>query len=564
MLTELFVKNIAIVDEIRLSFGRGMTVLTGETGAGKSILVESIGLVIGGKASPQMIRSGEKEGVIEAVFSLEGKREARMLLKEWGLVDDEQVIVRRHLQSEGKNKIYLNGKASSLSQLSALGPQLIDLVSQNDQQILLNEENHIAILDEGSDREGLSAYREMYGIFQQLREEHEALKRAGNNRVERVEFLRFQVAEIDKARIVDPDEEQKLVEERGRARNATLLREIALEGEAGLVSGEGAVVDLLDRLTGQLKKGIEVDPSLSTAAELICQAHEPLAEAGRFFSRYQESLTADPARLEEIESRLYLIHQLKKKHGTTLAEVLERAEKLRSELRLLENHDDTLAKKRAEVEKMGKRLLDLAQRISDSRKAEAKKLEQKITKELKELSLPRAQYRIQVTTPSTPSPSDLGPDGFDSVRFDFSANAGEEPRPLSAIASGGELSRILLGIKTAVCVRSEPVTSIFDEVDSGIGGAVAEVVGKKLKSLSQKGQVLSVTHLPQIASLADCQMVIEKRVLEKRTRVSAKVLSTAREREEEIARMLGGVTVTDKTRAHAKEMLERGREHPLT
>jgi len=559
MLTELFVKNIAIIDEVRLSFGPGMTVLTGETGAGKSILVESIGLVIGGKASPQMIRSGEKEGVIEAVFSFEGKGLAKGLLKEWGFGDEDQLIVRRHLQSEGKNKIYLNGRASSLGQLSTLGPHLIDLVSQNDQQILLNEATHLSLLDEGDDGRELASYREHFKTFEQVRADWEVLKRAGENREERAEFLRFQLAEIDRAALTDPEEEQKLVEERARARNATLLNEIALEGEQSLVSGEGAAIDLLDRLVVRLEKGREIDPSLAEVAELLARAREPVQEAGQFLSRYQEKLSGDPTRLEEIESRLYLFQQLKKKHGATLADVMARGEKLRAELKTLENHDDTVAKKGEEMEVLGKKLVGLAQKISAARRGKAKKMEQKITEELKELSLPRALFRIQVTTPPKPGVEQLGPDGIDGVRFDFSANAGEAPLPLTAIASGGELSRILLGIKTTMGSRSEPATSIFDEVDSGIGGGVAEVVGRKLKGLSRKGQVLCVTHLPQIASLADTHIVLSKKVVDKRTRVNARPLSAAKEREEEIARMLGGLKLTDKTYAHAREMLERGR-----
>ncbi|MDO8518682.1 MAG: DNA repair protein RecN, partial [Deltaproteobacteria bacterium] len=309
-----------------------------------------------------------------------------------------------------------------------------------------------------------------------------------------------------------------------------------------------------DGFCGKLDKAKNLDASLEKPLTLIREAKVLLREAAGYFSCSDQ---ADPNRLEEIESRLFLIHQLKKKHGGSLGEVLSKAQTFRDELKNLENLEDVLVDRRKELKILGEKVLSKAAELSETRKKKARLLSKAVEKELADLSMPGVKFHVSLSHPEMPTVADCGADGFDKVRFDLSANAGEAPKPLSQIASGGELSRIFLAIKK-VLGESAPMTLIFDEIDSGIGGGVAEVVGRKLKEMAGQDQVLVVTHLPQVASQADTHYVIEKGKSGDRTRTRVKVLETASERETEIARMLAGVEISDKARAHAREMLKKG------
>lgn len=551
MLTELFVKNFALIDEIRLSFGKGFSIISGETGAGKSILVGALGLAIGGRASPTMIRTGEKEAVIEAVFDTGDHTILKVLLEEWSLNDNNQVLIRRHLSAEGKNRIYVNGQSASLSQLEKIGSFLVDLAGQHDQQILLNEENHLPLLDGTAPlkKEYALLYAPYESLARQIAEEEKKLQA----RDQRLDYLKFQLAEIDKAGLKTEGEEEELLSEKARTKNAAFFAELSSQAEQTLDSGETSVQSALDALCSKLDKARNLDATLEKPLNLIREAKVLLLEAAGCFSN--DPAEADPARLEEIEARLFLIHQLKKKHGGSLSEVLTKAQTLRDELKNLTNLEDVLTDRRKELKVLGDKVFTKAAELSEWRKKQARALSKAVEKELADLSMLGVKFHVHVSHPEKPAVADCGADGFDKVRFDLSANAGEDPKPLSQIASGGELSRIFLAIKKIVGGKNDPMTLIFDEIDSGIGGGVAEVVGKKLKEMSGRDQVLVVTHLPQVASQADEHYVIEKGKTGERTRTRVKTLESAGERETEIARMLGGVSISDKARAHAREML---------
>lgn len=570
MLTELFVKNFAIIDEIRLRFEPGFSVISGETGAGKSLLVGSLGLIIGGKASPTMIRSGENEAVVEAVFDISDNKSVKTRLEESGLKTEDQLVIRRQISTEGRSRIYINGSAATLSQLELIGQDLVDLSGQHDQQVLLKEENHLGLLDAANvGRRHLSAdglvagavplqnqYTQIYLPYQKLKEELDKERRLVSERDQKVDFIRYQLQEIEKADLTDEKEEENLIAERTRAKNADFLFDLTRNAAELLQSEQNSLIEQLDSLSIRLERGISLDPTLEEGLKLLKEGREPLGEAGRYFEDYVRNLSVEPARLEEIESRLYQLHQLKKKHGGSLLEVISRGKELRDELNSLENLDHTIEEKEKELDVIGKSLLKLAKKLSDERESKAEILEKEIKKELSQLSMPKVQFHIHVDSPSSPQISDCGPSGYNQVRFDFSANPGEKPKPLAKIASGGELSRIQLALKNVLGTRPHPITYIFDEIDSGIGGGVAEVVGRKLKEIAKSNQVLCVTHLPQIASFAGHHFVIEKKQIRERTQTDVRNLAELDQREEEIARMLGGVRITEKTRAHAKEMLK--------
>ncbi len=555
MLLELNVKDLALIEEMRLSFSPGFSVLSGETGAGKSILVGALGLIAGGRADSDFVRLGSQEAIVEATFDISQNPQVAELLREASLFEGDQLLIRRHISSQGRSRIYINGKGATVGQLEKIVSHLVDLSGQHDQQLLLHEENHRSLLDETPVISNLlNSYSTLYQRTQDCRQSLEALNKKIQERAERTEFLRFQIEEISKANFKDENEEELLLEEKGRVKNADLLFSVANQGEEILQEGEGALLEKLATLTIQVEKGSSSDATLKEVQELLSQARMALEEALSFFSRYREGLIVTPGRLDEIESRLYLIHRLRQKFGGTLGDVLRKEKEIKEELDSLEHHEERVAAFEKELREIEKELMKSASQLSEVRKKRAVELEKKIQKELSALSMPGVCFRIVVESPAKVSATDCGAWGYDLIRFDMAPNKGEGFRPLAKIASGGELSRILLSIKLILADGNSPTTYIFDEVDTGIGGAVADVVGEKLHQLGQSQQVLCVTHLPQVASHASGHFVIEKGMNDKRTRTLVRTLKQE-ERVEELARMLGGVQITDKTRAHAREML---------
>lgn len=558
MLASLKLRHFALIEEIHLQFEEGFTVISGETGAGKSILIEGLGLLAGGRAASSLVRTGAKEAEIEGVFETSGNKELEIFLEDAGLADGGQLIIRRLISTDSKGRIFANGRALTLGQLNELGAYLIDLSGQHDSQVLLHAENHGPILDSSSPslQALLQKYADKRVPFEELRLLIEDKKASRAERLQKADFLRFQSAEIEKANILDPEEEEKLLSERGRAKNADQLFQLAQTASSQLEDHAITLSGLLQKI----QKLSDLDASLQETEKLVKEANLATSEALRFFDRYGETLHVEPGRLDFIESRLYQLEALRRKYGASLAEICKKGQVLKNEIAELTNFDGYLEEKGKELESLGTDLLAAALALSKARQKWALELEKKISHELKDLSLPKVVFKIAVDSPVKPGVSDCGPRGIDQVRMEFSANPGENLKPLAQVASGGELSRILLAIKKVLGSEAGLITFIFDEIDTGIGGAVAEAVGKKLKEISKGNQVFVVTHLAQVASHASHHFVIEKEIASGRTKTGVRVLDDSQKREQEIARMLGGVKITDTTLKHAREMLQHAKK----
>lgn len=565
VLLSLAAKNFALLDSVRIEFGRGLNVLSGETGAGKSILIGSLHVLLGAKASPAWVRSGENEAVIEAQFDAPYLREA---LEERGLFEDDNLIVRRHVSQEGKSRVYVNDRMVTVGQLKELSPFLVDLSGQHDQQVLLDAKNHPAIFDgvaaslDASFAKVVEAYHSLFEPYAQLKQQLAELRQKSRDRLSTLEFLKFQIAEIAKAGLTDPLEEDKLIVERLRVKNADSLLMLASRASNQLYESDQSVLSTLDLLLGQITEAATKDATLEEVRDPLVNACESLRQVSDFFRSYLANIQADPDRLEQIESRLFTLHQLQKKYGPGLGDVLTKRTAFESEYAELLGVDDVVAGKQKELADLEQKLMAQAAKLSGLRALLAPKFAADIMNQLAELSMPGARFKIELGTMDNPKPENLKSNGLENMVFYLSSNKGESFKPLAQVASGGELSRILLAIKTVFLNRDDTKTYVFDEIDAGIGGGVAHVVGQKLKHISQKRQVICVTHLPQIAALADQHFVIEKAPHAGRTRTTVKILANRSDRVGEIARMLGGATITAKTRAHAGEMVDETSPSP--
>lgn len=550
MLISLRILNFAIIDQVSIDFESGFTTLTGETGAGKSILVDAINLVLGGRASADLIRTGEDAASVEALFSLDER--ARRALDEAGVqLEGDELLVKRVVSRTGKNRVLLNGGPASLGMLATLGEKLIDISGQHEHQSLLDPVAHRSAVDSAGGHLELNAkMAEAFARFDSARREADALAAKEADRARREDYLRFQVEEL---RRLDPQagEDALLAAQRSRLFHAEALSDAVTRSEEALYSGEGSVAERLKAVATWLGTAARLDPALAALVAPLESAKVELEEVARTL-RDRRADEADPAKLAEIEDRLAALERLRKKHGVgdaTALKVLHLG--LERELAELASFDETLgARRRMEAEARAA-AEKVAAELTRARTKAAKRLGGEVTRELEDLGM--AQTRFEVTV----SPAALAAGGADDVEFRIAPNPGEEPKALAKIASGGELSRVMLALKCVVAGHHPVATYVFDEVDAGIGGAIAERIGKKLAAVSAGGhQVLCITHLPQVASCAAAHVRVVKRVADGRTSTRVESLS-AGEREEEIARMLGGLEITAATRAHAKEMLTR-------
>ncbi len=564
MLKELNIKNFAIIDQLRVEFRPGLNVFTGETGAGKSIVVDALNLALGERANADLIRTGCQEAVVEAAFELNhaGTKEVALLLAEQGIEvnPDEDLIVRRVLSSSGKNKVYINGSLANLTTLSALGTNLADIHGQHEHQSLLSLDRQLDMLDAFG---GLDSLREgfagAYGRLQGVRKELAELETGERDRAQREDMLRFQKNEIEAA-MLKPAEDADLTGEQHVLANSEKLAGLAAMVDETLYAADNSVLANLKKAVNGLKEIAEIDARLAGAAQLCESGRAQIEEAAREMSSYRESVEFDPKRLEQIGDRLDVIQKLKKKYGGTIEEILEFGAKAAAELGRMERSTEEIERLKSEIQAIKFGLTDKAAELTKKRGASAKDLEKKIEAELGHLGMKKTTFSVKITQESGGDTLDgrkLGPRGGDRVEFLISPNPGEEPKPLAKIASGGELSRIMLALKTILVEGDEIPTLVFDEVDAGIGGAVAEEVGKKLKRIAAKHQVFCITHLAQIASMAASHYGVAKSVKKDRTSTEVRLLD-AKERVDEIARMLGGKTITDATIKHAEEMITRG------
>lgn len=559
MLTELRIANFAIIEQLSLEFERGLHILTGETGAGKSIIVDAIALLVGGRADEGLIRAGAEEAVLEAAIALPAASPLTARLREEGLLGagETDLIVRRVLSRSGRHKLYLNGSMTPLRTLQCLAGTLIDIHGQHEQQSLLSAQSQLEALDAfGRLQEVCAGYRLAYDRWRACQREREEMAALLSERSQREELLRFQFQELRDAD-VKAGEEAALLAERNRLAHAHRLNELSQGSYDVLYGDEQSVLGMLSRVRDAVKELAALDTQGKEWAALCDGATEQLRELAHHLRRYADGLEQNPARLAEVEERLDRIQRLKKKYGGSEEALLAKREQLQREIDTLESGETRLAELERRADEARRQADRLAERLTRERGRAARKLEVRMAEELAALKMERTRFAVAVETDGTAA--GLGPLGRDRIEYRLSANEGEPVQPLARVASGGELSRIMLALKTVLAEADGVPIVIFDEIDAGVGGGVAAVMGKRLRDLARHRQVFCITHLPQIASYADVHYLIEKRVSKKRTVTHARKLDRA-ERQEEIARMLGGLSVTDATRKTAAEMMGEAKE----
>ncbi len=556
MLSQLKIRNFALIDTLDISFGEGLNILTGETGAGKSIIVGAIGLLLGDRASTEDIRSGTEAAEVEALFELDKGDIVQKKLAEAGLDYAEEVVIRRVISRSGKNRVYINGNLATLNLLAKVSESLMNICGQREHSILLDADRHLDMLDSFGRLDSLrSAYGGVFSAWQDLQLKIAELAEIKKRRSEQEELARFQLSEIRSAKITL--QEDDLLE----ARRSVLLSVQKLTDAAGLAHGllydrEESVLASLKNVIACVREIRKIDKSLNLSESELEAHYYPLEEAAFTLRDYARHLAPDPERLIEIEDRLEVLKRLKKKYGGTLEGVLKKKEELEKALTDLSCLEEDLERTRTTLRDVELQMADIARKLSSARRQTATRLEQAIEEELRSLRMEEAVFKAIFINEIDNRDPFFNSRGIDRVEFYLSANAGEVPKPLNRIASGGELSRIVLVMKKVLAEVGNVGIIIFDEVDSGIGGETADRVGNKLRDVARHSQVLCITHLPQIACYGDRHYQVVKTADNFRTTTRIQPLS-AEERPEEIARMLGGREQTEITKRHAREMLER-------
>lgn len=555
VLRELRVRDYAVIDEARLELGPGLNVLSGETGAGKSILVGALSLLLGERADTDVVRAGKESAVVEAVFDVSGRDEIRERCREAGLdVDDGWLILRRELQREGRNRVWANGSPTTVSLAGELGSDLVDLHGQHEHQALLRRADQRRILDAYAGAgERADRVEELYRERQELLERAEQLRQEADDLDERADYLRFKADEIEEAEL-EPGEQQELEDEARRLSNSEEL--ISLSGELyrELYGSENSLVDRLGQLRRSISELADIDTGAGEFTELYETGLHSLQELGRRLGEYQGSVDHDPARLDAIRSRLDEIYRLQRKYGETIEEVLAEGREARGELDRLERSDEEIEALEARAAEIREELASAADELTRARREAAGRLEDEITEILPGLGMEEGRFQLHFEERDEP-----GPHGAEAVEFRVTLNAGFDPGPLSRIASGGELSRVMLALKTVLADVDEIPCLVFDEIDAGVGGEVAHKVAERLGSVADRHQVFVITHLPQIAARADAHYRVEKSQSGGRAATRVRLLE-GDERVSEVARMLGGDPGSEVSRRHARELLETGEE----
>jgi DNA repair protein RecN (Recombination protein N) len=557
VLSLLRISGFALIEELELSFGPGLTVITGETGAGKSILVEALGLLRGSRASVDAIRTGADEARVEALLELpeQAPARARLLADGRELPAGEALLVRRTIArgGQGRARVHLAGSLATASDLGATVGPLVDIASQHDQQSLTDPDSQLAILDAFAETQALRAeMATAYAAATTAAAALAAFTADARARAEREDLLRFQLGELETAHPV-AGEDEALAAERERLRGAERFFAATAGAEETLYAGDGAVSERVAAVLRELGPLAALDPTLAPLVERLGEAAAAIEDVARELGHYARGVRSDPARLSEVEERLFLLQRLCRKHGGTVADLATKRETLTAALAEVGSYEEGIASRQAAVDAADARGRAAATALTAARQRAAASLEKKVNATMRELGFPSARLPIAL------EPRELGPTGADRVRFLFAPNPGEEARPLAKIASGGELSRVMLAVKQALARTDEVLTYVFDEVDAGVGGGTAEVIGRKLKRLAAERQVIVITHLPQVAAFADAHVRVTKTAARGKTRVIIEPLAET-ERPAEIARMLAGATPSAQATAHAAEMLRNARQ----
>ncbi|MBN2468119.1 MAG: DNA repair protein RecN [Deltaproteobacteria bacterium] len=558
MLTDLQIKNFAIIDDLHIPFSPGLTILSGETGAGKSIIVGALNLILGGRAAGDLIRTGETEAIVEAVLDISGDASFQQKLVEKDLAKEKNatILLKRTISREGKNKILINGNLVTLGMLTDLTESLLTITGQHEHQELLRPQNHIDVLDTyGGLMPVRNEYQRHFRALQQLKQEIEAIQAQKTREAERLELILFQKREIEDAHLV-PGEEEELTSKKTILQNATKLITTAHMLYEAIYAGDSAIISLLSKNTKDLKELTDIDvqvaPYVETLESVIVQL-EDLSGALRDYSR---KIHFAPQEIEQIESRLDLLHRLKRKYGKTVEGIVEYHKTIAVEREQISQRSDHLADLKEQYEQVSNKAALLAQELSRQRRKTAENLQSAMEKELQSLGMPDIRFSTAIKQSQTGT---LDEKGLDQAEFLLSPNPGEALRPLARIASGGELSRVMLAFKNLFARQEEVSLLVFDEVDSGIGGATADSVGQRLYEISKFYQIICITHLPQIACYGDNHYLITKTIEDGRTKAKVMLLDFEC-RVEEIARMLGGTAITPKTRTLAREMVTGSRK----
>jgi DNA repair protein RecN (Recombination protein N) len=578
MLQLLHINNIALIDSLRIDFDNGLNLLTGETGSGKSIIVDSLGVLIGGRFTSDLLKSGTERASIEGLFILSQNARLETILETAGIALPEpekagtrthvvtsELIIRRELSSTGRNKIFINNQLATQSLLRELRPFLVDIHGQGDQQTLFDADTHLALLDDFADNENLRL--QVAGAYEQwksLKEELNTLVNDEAKRFQLVDTLNYQIQELERAQLI-LGEDEKLEAERRRLLNVEQLTSLSHSSYARIYEDDEAALARLRQTTTDIAELAEYDSTFRDYLEGLESARALLEDLAFSLRNFAEGLEFSPARLAEIEDRLAELSRLRRKYGGSITSALEHLAVSQDRLRRIEQSDERATELANEVCLSWSKYFERAKKLHQERVRAARKFERAVEIGIKDVAMENGRFEVRISAPllnetdTSKSPSDEGivqinASGLDRVEYYFSANVGEELKPLARVASGGEASRLMLVLKTVANASEFPRTIVFDEIDAGIGGRVSEAVGVKLKSLAVTNQVLCVTHQAQIARFADSHIVVEKEMLKSRTRVSVAKLDRAA-RVEEIARMLTGAEITESARRHARELL---------
>ncbi|MCF6094433.1 DNA repair protein RecN [Microaerobacter geothermalis] len=563
MLIELSIRNFAIIKELRISFFEGFHVMTGETGAGKSIIIDALSLLLGGRGSQEYVKHNEEKAEIEGLFELRQGHTLLSLLDSYGIQMDEDdlLIVKREINKQGKSIIRINGQLVTLAMLKEVGPQLLHIHGQHEHQELLKSDKHLAWLDHYA---GLSLfqlkreYRHLFDQYKALIKELKELTANEQSLIQRLDLLQYQLNEIQEARLI-PNEDEILMQKKQKLVHREKIYHGVNEAYQYL-SGEQKGLEWIGQAVSSLESILYYDETLREIFESLQSSYYIMEDVASELRRYIDSMDFESNELQEIEERVHLISTLKRKYGSTVNDVLEYADRIKKELDMIQHKDLRIGELKTKIETLEKRISQKAKELTGVRKKVAQQLEKAVLKELFDLHMEKTKFSVSII--SEENPGEFTSDGRDKVEFLISPNPGEPLRPLAKIASGGELSRIVLALKRLLADADQVDTIIFDEVDTGISGRVAQSVAEKLALVAKNRQVICITHLPQVASFADVHYTIIKQMTRDDTYTSVRQL-TEDERIEELARMLGGAEVSDVTRQHAKELLERGNEIKL-
>jgi DNA repair protein RecN (Recombination protein N) len=565
MLKELSIRNFAIIDDLQISFADGLTILSGETGAGKSIILNAVNLLLGSRASTELVRTGAETAELEALFQFSPQSRIAEVMSECGYDPAEGLLIRRIIARSDTNRVYINGRLATIQLLNTVTENLASISGQHAHQGLLKEDQHLLILDQFGGliemrQEVFDAYHQLLPLIDELKR----LERVQSRQSEHLELLQFQRAEIFNANIA-VGEDQELDQERLRLKNAELLYQTVHGGIEELYSAPGSVIERISEVKKSLDKAAQIDPALDTEAGNLAEITYRTEDIIEELRSYRDRIQIDEQRLEAVEERLDELNKLKRKYGGSLESVKSELAGIDQELSRVENISDKIDGVKNAIAEMRDRCQKAATKLSQRRQKAAADLAPKIIQALASVKMDQTSFQVELDAIAWNSKADphlqvsnrmLTESGFDRATFMIAPNIGEELKPLAAIASGGELSRVVLALKAILAETDSVETVIFDEVDAGIGGGTAEVVGRKLTELARHHQVICITHLPQIARFGDHHYRISKHVAANRTLTEIQPLNEA-ERQQEIARMLGGEDITEATLKHARELLKR-------